>query len=79
MINTNKANKIKRFMQDVEMSEAVYEVLLNKYVGVAQYNDVETLAASRIAINLLQDAWRELERMKLIEAEEATPVGQVGL
>lgn len=55
--------KIARFLDDKAMNQAVYDVLFNCFLKDAK-GDVQTLAAQRIALSLLQEAWRELERYR---------------
>ncbi len=62
MIDTNKREKIKRFLADKVMSDAVFEVLLDSYIKPRAKLEVTTLAAERIAINLLDEAWKELQK-----------------
>lgn len=68
-MNEQKKQKISRFMTDEAMSEAVYEVMLDSFMKPkADAHDIRFLAASRIAIDLLNDAWKELKRFK-VEAD----------
>lgn len=50
-------------MTDTVMADAVYEVLLQTYLKKRE-GDVHMKAAERVAIDLLNDAWRELDRYK---------------
>lgn len=63
--------KIARFLDDQAMNKAVYDVLLSFFLKDAQ-GDVQTLAAQRIAISLLQGAWRELERYRPQKTRESS-------
>lgn len=62
--------KLRRFMQDVAMHTAVYDLLLETFTTSTKDKDVHTLAAERIAINLLQKSWKELEKFKVTKKEE---------
>lgn len=60
----DKADRIRRFLSDPHMSAAVFEVLHSTFIRPGKSTDVQTLAAERIAINLLQDAMKELQKYK---------------
>ena len=70
MIDKTKEEKLFRFVNDVVMREAVYNILLQSFLKPKDRTDVNTLAASRIAIDLLQDGWKELQKYKTIQDEE---------
>ena len=74
-----KRDRIKRFVNDVETAKAVHGVLLRAFLKPQKDRDVYTLAASRIAIDLLDDAWKELARYKNEEEMEKTIVTQQAL
>lgn len=59
-----KQEKIKRFMNDRAMSEVVYEVLLDAFLDDKASNEVNYLAASRLSVNFLKEAWKRLERLR---------------
>ena len=61
MDNTKK-EKIKQFLNDRNMSATIKEVLIESFLKPKKDNDVQFLAASRIAIDLLNDAWTELRK-----------------
>jgi hypothetical protein len=70
--------KISRFMNDTLLQKTVYGIMLKTFLE-PQKGDVQILAASRIAIDLLQKAWKDMEKYKTIKDEEVRNVGQVGL
>lgn len=70
-------DKLARFMHDVAMQEAVREALEAAF-RKQRHTDVHMLAASRLALDYLDDAWRELEQFKHQPKSEARGV-QVGL
>jgi len=74
-----KTQKLKRFIADPNTSEAVYEVILDEFLKTKKETDVQFLAAQRIAIDLLQSAWREIEKYKDISLEPKEPKAQVGV
>jgi len=78
-MNQTQQEKIKRFLNDKIMSDAVFSVLLESYLKQGKDRDVQNLAASRIAIDLLRDGWRELEKLKDKETTESKPFEQIGL
>jgi len=71
--------KIKRFMQDKVMSESVKAVMLKAFLKTSGSKDVQTLAAERIAIDLLEEAYRELNKYASQEEKEEKILTQVGL
>lgn len=79
MNETVKQQKIARFLADEAMASIVKDVLLANYLKPAKDKDVQYLAASRIAIDLLQDGWRELERYRHVQEAPAARGGQSAL
>lgn len=78
MDNTEK-EKIVRFLHDKLTSEAVRDFLLFSFLRPHPNADVQLLAASRLAIDLLQDGWKEMERLKVGGEEKQKSGGNVGL
>ena len=60
----NQLNKerIQRFMSDEVMRESVKEALIHSFMKKRD-GDVQLKAAQMIALELLQEGWRELENM----------------
>ena len=77
MDETKKA-KIVRFLDDKIMSDAVYNVIQGTFLR-KRAGDTQLLAASFLAIGLLEDAWRELERSRNETNEPPRTLNQVGL
>lgn len=77
-MNKGEREKIKRFLNDVGMSDAVRVSLTNSFLKARGDRDVHMLAAAKIAIELLEEAWKDMKRMK---DEETQPnvTTQVGL
>lgn len=72
--------KLKRFANDEAMAGAVYEVLLDAFLkDLRNVNDVQVLAAERLAVTFLKNAWRELEKFKTGAKGEEPIRQQVGL
>lgn len=78
-INETQKNKIDRFLNDEVMSEAVKEVILNSFLKPKPNRDVYQLAASRLAIDLLDESWKDLERFRNVVEQEKKQGGQIGL
>lgn len=75
-----KIAKLKRFMADKEMNEAVHYVLLNTFLKrYDSKSDVNILAASRISLDMLSEAWDDLKRFKEVAQKEKNDLGNVGL
>ncbi len=66
-------------MADKVMSGAVREAILDKYLKPTDHADVHVLAASKIALDLFIDAWKELERFAPKEESDRKSTGQVAL
>lgn len=82
-MNKNQIEKVQRFLADKVMSDAVYEVVratfLKSRATTIKYPDVNFLAAERIAADLLEEAWKELGRLKVEDDTKQEPKKQVGL
>jgi len=78
MNDTQKA-KLIRFLDDPVMSDTVYQVLRNSFLKSKGQRDVQVLAAERLAIDLLEGGWRELERYKSEDPQGSQTVAQVGM
>jgi len=76
MSDKDKEN-IKRFINNTDMSEAVRGALLRAFLK-KKSDDVNYLAASMIAVNLLNEAFEELKKVAIEEVKEKR-VGNVGL
>lgn len=68
-MDSTRVDKIKRFLNDKAMSQAVYDVVLNAFLR-PRGGDVQQLAASRLAIDLLQEGWRDLAKYRPDEPKE---------
>lgn len=62
--------KIKRFIADKSMASAVYNVLLQSFLEEQENKDVQTLAASWLAVERLKLGWKNLERYKQDETDK---------
>lgn len=66
-------------MNDTIMVEAVWDVIVGSFLKQKPEQDVHVLAASRIAINLLGEARKELEKYKNTDTKDDATTGNVGL
>jgi len=66
-MNDFRNEKLRRFINDPGMSEAVFDVVLNVFLKQKPNTFVNEQAASFIAIGQLQEAWKELEKFKQVE------------
>ncbi len=78
-MNQTQKEKIARFLDDKVLSETVQDVLLHAFLKTIDHADVNVLAASRIAIDLLQEGWKDLERYKKQTEIDTQTRSQVGL
>ena len=69
-MNEHEIQKIRNFLNDKAMSQAVYKALLDEFLSEKLVNDVQVLAASRLSINLLKTAFQRMERYKKDEKKE---------
>lgn len=78
-MNPQKIEKIKRFLSDKAMSESVKEVLLSSFLKSKGDRDVQLLAASMIAVEKLEEGFKELIRISRSDEDKPKETGQVGL
>lgn len=79
MNETAKQQKIARFLADKEMSGYVKDVLLGTFLKERKSTDVHVLAAERVAINLLQEGFRELDKFRHASQTKAAQSSQPGI
>ena len=79
MLDTQKTEKIKKFLADKTMSETIREVLTNSFLRIDKERDVQLLAAQMIAVGLLKDAFKELERISRVDDKPEARTSQPGL
>ena len=78
-MNPDQKSKIIRFLDDQAMSQVVYDVLLRSFLKASKDRDVQNLAASMIAVERLDDAWKELAKLKNEQKVEREDRLQIGL
>ena len=74
-----KKSKINRFLKDEAMVDAVYGDIRDSFLEGKGQRDIQILAAERIAVDLLDIAWRRLDRHKDKDADLSPQLKQVGL
>jgi hypothetical protein len=74
-----KKEKLHKFANDQVMLDAVREIMEGAILSKKGSRDVYVLAAERIAIDVLTEAWKEIARFKLVEEEGEKITKQVGL
>lgn len=60
----HEIGKVKMFMGDTIMSDLIYQSLMDAFLKRRQGEDIQMKAARMTAIELLQDAWGELEKVR---------------
>jgi len=78
-MNQLNQEQIKRFANNTELNEAVKEVLLKTFMKEKSGADVNILASQTLAINLLHEAWREIEEYKNRPQTEDNQRSQIGI
>jgi len=79
MYSDSQIAKIKRFLADQEMSETVKRVIRDSFLKPREKSDVYILAAERIAIELLNEAFKDLERARNVENGPIKRENNIGL
>jgi hypothetical protein len=78
-MNKTDQEKIKRFLADKIMANAVKTVLNQTITKPCKDRDVNILASRFLAIEVLQEAWKELEKYKADDEPVNKITNQVGL
>lgn len=78
-MNVTQEEKIKQFVSDRTMSDAVYNNILQSFLKPVEHGDVHVLAAYKVATDLLRVAFKELGRFTKEQDVVEKRVGQVGL
>ncbi len=77
--NPTKQAKVTRFLDDEVMSESVFEVIQKAFLKPKPNADVNMKAAQFMSLELLSDAWKELEKYRTAEKDINRPLNQVGM
>jgi hypothetical protein len=75
----DKKERIKRFIADKMTSDFVRESLRESFLKSRGNRDVYILAAERIAIELLDDGFRDMERIAHDDKGEVKEPSQIGV
>lgn len=59
-----KKEKLNQFSNDLAMNNAVKELLVSVILKPKGNKDVNYLASERIALDVINEAWKELDRFK---------------
>lgn len=78
-MNEIQKEKLERFFDDVILVEVVKSMLFACLLKKQETDDVNILAASRIAIDRFLDGWRELEKFKRKESGAQPLEKNIGL
>lgn len=79
-MNPDQQAKVKRFINDTLMSDTIRGILEQTILKPISSRDVNFLAAERIAVAVLREAWREFEKYKDSAEEKENKVqNNVGL
>lgn len=71
--------KITRFLNDKAMEQAVFDVLLKSFIKPQERKELHVIAAERIAIDLLHDAWKDLQKIRNETTSKPKELKQVGM
>ena len=77
-MDESQTERVRRFLEDEMTSKAIYSIIMTEFEKKPKSLEVNYLAASRIAIDFLKEAWNELEKFRVKEQKE-TKIRQVGL
>ena len=74
-----KKQSLVSFANNPVMMGAVYDVLLNAYLKKKSGEDINLKGGRFIAIEALQEAWKELEGYRVDSKNEEKASGNIGL
>ena len=73
-------DKIVRFLEDTLLSDTVRDILtVNVLTQPIKQHEIHYLAAQRLAISIIQEAWEEMERCKSQVEKKETTQHNIGL
>ena len=73
-------NQIEKFISNRVMADAIYHILLNTFLDDKKtVQEVNILAAARLAVTFLREGWKELEKYKAGSEDTDKKSGNVGL
>lgn len=78
MLNSTEKQKIKRFVSDVTMFKVVKDVLRESFLKDRK-GDVQILASQMLAVNMLDEGFKELGKEAKRVEQEDKPKEQIAL
>ena len=72
-MNPQEIEKIKQFLGDRLMRDTIYKAIQEEFLSDSIVKDVQVLAASRLSISFLKEAFNRMERYRKEEKEEKKP------
>lgn len=78
-LNKTEKDKIARFLSDEIMVEAIKKVFLGVFTRRRDQEEVNLLAADRLAIDHFYEGWKELEKYKSDPEQNEAVRRNVGL
>ena len=78
-MDETQKDKVRRFLSDKVMQEAVKSVLQDAFLKNRGDTDVHLLAASKRAIDLLQEGWKDLNKIKKAPKVDKDLTDNIGL
>ena len=77
-MNDLEIEKLKRFVNDKVLNNAVYKSLLDSFLSDC-VNEVNMLAASRLSVDFLKRGWKDLDKYKTKDEDETKENNNIGL
>lgn len=74
-----RTEKLKRFANDIQMLEAVKYVMEQEVLKSPSSDDIYKKAGRFIALEILNNTWKEIEKYRLALEEDEKVKKQVGL
>ncbi len=78
-MNDLEKSKLDRFVKDESMNKAVYSFIREAFLEPSGTKDVQILAAERLAVDMLAEAWKQLGKFRETEDNPSKIQTQVGL
>lgn len=72
-----KLQKIREFLNNKPMADAVYEILFTSFINQPS-KDIYILGASRLSVDFLKQGWDRLKSYSAVKEPEK-PEGNIGL
>lgn len=78
-MNDLKLAKIKQFLMDEAMAHSIKEAMKDAFLKPSKDRSIENLAARFIAVELLEETWKDLRRFQDEEENKGNKSPQIGL